>query len=267
MINTHSFFSYQKTERYRMGIILKTNDLTKKYDNKVVVDNLNIEIKEGEVFGLLGPNGAGKSTTMNMICGIVKPTLGNVEFMGMDFKKNRKRLMEKLGYIPQELAIHGNLKAWENVELFTSLYGIKGSELKQRIDESLEYVGLLEKRNDYAKTFSGGMKRRLNIACAIGHHPKLLIFDEPTVGIDPQSRNFILDKIKESNKNGATVIYTSHYMEEVEAICTRIAIMDNGKVIATGTSEELKKMVKDDISKITLEEVFLTLTGKKLRDY
>ena len=140
-------------------------------------------------------------------------------------------------------------------------------ELKKRIDESLEYVGLIEKRNDYAKTFSGGMKRRLNIACAIGHHPELLIFDEPTVGIDPQSRNFILDKIKESNKNGATVIYTSHYMEEVEAICTRIAIMDNGKLIAIGTSEELKKMVVEDTESITLEEVFLTLTGKKLRDY
>lgn len=250
-----------------MGTILKTNDLTKKYSGKVVVDNLNIEIEEGEIFGLLGPNGAGKSTTMNMICGIVRPTLGNVEFLEKDFRKNHKSLIGELGYIPQELAIHGNLKAWENVELFTSLYGIKGAELKNRIDESLEYVGLLEKRNDYAKTFSGGMKRRLNIACAIGHHPKLLIFDEPTVGIDPQSRNFILDKIKESNKNGATVIYTSHYMEEVEAICTRIAIMDNGKVIATGTSEELKKMVVDDTSSITLEEVFLTLTGKKLRDY
>ncbi len=250
-----------------MGTILKTNDLTKKYSGKVVVDNLNIEIEEGEIFGLLGPNGAGKSTTMNMICGIVRPTLGNVEFMEKDFRKNHKSLIGELGYIPQELAIHGNLKAWENVELFTSLYGIKGAELKNRIDESLEYVGLLEKRNDYAKTFSGGMKRRLNIACAIGHHPKLLIFDEPTVGIDPQSRNFILDKIKESNRNGATVIYTSHYMEEVEAICTRIAIMDNGKVIATGTSEELKKMVVDDTSSITLEEVFLTLTGKKLRDY
>lgn len=250
-----------------MGTILKTVDLTKKYDNKIVVDNLNIEIEEGEVFGLLGPNGAGKSTTMNMICGIVRPTLGKTMFMGEDFGKNRKKLINNLGYIPQELAIHGNLKAWENVELFTSLYGIKGAELKERIDESLKYVGLLEKRNDYAKTFSGGMKRRLNIACAIGHHPKLLIFDEPTVGIDPQSRNFILEKIKESNRNGATIIYTSHYMEEVEAICTRIAIMDNGKVIAIGTSEELKKMVVDDTDKITLEEVFLTLTGKKLRDY
>ena len=249
-----------------METILKTTDLTKKYDNRTVVDNLNIEIKEGEIFGLLGPNGAGKSTTMNMICNLVKPDFGTVEFMGKNFTKNKKELSKNLGYIPQNLAIHGSLKAWENVELFTSLYGIKGAELKARIDEYLEYVGLSERRNDYAKTFSGGMKRRLNIACAIGHHPKLLIFDEPTVGIDPQSRNFILEKIKESNKNGTTVIYTSHYMEEVEAICTRIAIMDNGKVIASGTSEELKKLVTDDISEITLEEVFLTLTGKKLRD-
>ena len=250
-----------------MGVILRTKDLTKKYGSKVVVDNLNLEIEEGEIFGLLGPNGAGKSTTMNMICDIVTPTLGSVEFMGKDLKKNQKELLVYLGYIPQDLAIHGSLKAWENVELFTSLYGIKGKQLKERIDESLEYVGLAEKRNDFAKTFSGGMKRRLNIACAIGHHPKLLIFDEPTVGIDPQSRNFILEKIKESNRNGATVIYPSHYMEEVEAICSRIAIMDNGKVIATGTSEELKKMVVEDTSSITLEEVFLTLTGKKLRDY
>lgn len=250
-----------------MDTILKTIDLTKKYDGRTVVDNLNIEIKKGEIFGLLGPNGAGKSTTMNMICNIVKPDYGTVEFMGKDFRKNKKELSKKLGYIPQNLAIHGSLKAWENVELFTSLYGIKGEELKDRIDESLEYVGLSERRNDYAKNFSGGMKRRLNIACAIGHHPDLLIFDEPTVGIDPQSRNFILEKIKESNKNGATVIYTSHYMEEVEAICSRIAIMDNGRVIASGTSEELKKLVVDDVESITLEEVFLTITGKKLRDY
>ena len=264
---------YKETKRKNVNIkgenmaaILKTKDLTKKYGNKIVVDNLNLEIEEGEVFGLLGPNGAGKSTTMNMICGSVKPTLGEVEFLGKDFKKNRKELCRQLGYIPQQLAIHGNLKAWENEELFTSLYGIKGKELTKIIDESLEYVGLLDKRNEYAKTFSGGMKRRLNIACAIGHDPKLLIFDEPTVGIDPQSRNFILERIKESNEKGATVIYTSHYMEEVEAICTRIAIMDNGKIIAIGTSEELKKMVVSDPSTITLEEVFLTLTGKKLRD-
>lgn len=249
------------------NIILSTKDLTKKYQNKVVVDSLNLEIKKGEIFGLLGPNGAGKSTTMNMICSIVKPTAGSIELLGKNPWKQKREVIHKIGYIPQDLAIHGNLKAWENVELFTSLYGIKGAALKNTIDESLEYVGLLDKRNEFAKNFSGGMKRRLNIACAIGHQPDLLIFDEPTVGIDPQSRNFILEKIKESNEKGATVIYTSHYMEEVEAICTRIAIMDNGKIIACGTSEELKKLVTNGSDNITLEEVFLTLTGKKLRDY
>lgn len=248
-------------------VILKTKDLTKKYNNKAVVDGLNLEIRKGEVFGLLGPNGAGKSTTMNMICSIVKPTAGAIELLGKNPWKQKKEVIHKIGYIPQELAIHGNLKAWENVELFTSLYGIKGEALKRSVEESLEYVGLSEKKNEFAKNFSGGMKRCLNIACAIGHNPELLIFDEPTVGIDPQSRNFILEKIKESNEKGATVIYTSHYMEEVEAICTRIAIMDNGKIIACGTSEELKQLVTNGSEDITLEEVFLTLTGKRLRDY
>lgn len=247
-------------------IILRTTDLTKRYGSKVVVDNLNLEIKRGEVFGLLGPNGAGKSTTMNMICSIVRPTAGEITLFSGNPWKNRQKLLSKIGYIPQELAVHGNLKAWENVELFTSLYGVKGAELKRAVDESLEYVGLTDRRGDFAKSFSGGMKRRLNIACAIGHHPELLIFDEPTVGIDPQSRNFILSKIKETNEGGATVIYTSHYMEEVEAICSRIAIMDNGKIIACGTSAELKKLVSGGEG-ITLEEVFLTLTGKALRDY
>lgn len=249
------------------SIVLKTTDLTKKYNNKAVVDDLNLEIKKGEIFGLLGPNGAGKSTTMNMICSIVRPTAGEITLLGKDPWKQKKEVIHKIGYIPQELAVHGNLKAWENVELFTSLYGIKGEQLKEAVNESLEYVGLLERKQEFAKNFSGGMKRRLNIACAIGHHPDLLIFDEPTVGIDPQSRNFILDKIKESNQKGATVIYTSHYMEEVEAICSRIAIMDNGKIIACGTSGELKRLVNGDDENITLEEVFLTLTGKKLRDY
>lgn len=248
-------------------IILKTTDLMKKYNNKVVVDNLNIEIRKGEIFGLLGPNGAGKSTTMNMICSIVRPTAGEIELMGRNPWKQKKEVIHKIGYIPQELAIHGNLKAWENVELFTSLYGVKGQELKKAVNDSLEYVGLLERKQEFAKNFSGGMKRRLNIACALGHNPEFLIFDEPTVGIDPQSRNFILDKVKESNAKGATVMYTSHYMEEVETICTRIAIMDNGKIIACGTSQELKKLVNSGDENITLEEVFLTLTGKKLRDY
>lgn len=248
--------------------ILELKGLSKKFGDKTVVDHISLEIKEGEIFGLLGPNGAGKSTTLNMVCSLLKPTSGNIEIFGLNASDNMKRIKNQIGYIPQELAIHGNLKAWENVELFTSLYGIKGKDLKTAIDESLEFVGLLDKRKDYAKNFSGGMKRRLNIACAIGHKPRLMIFDEPTVGIDPQSRNFILEKIVDANKRGATIIYTSHYMEEVEAICTRIAIMDNGRIIAVGTRDELVRLVTDDPnSNISLEEVFLTLTGKKLRDY
>ena len=251
-----------------MKTVVKMDGLIKKYDNKPVVDNLTLEIQEGEIFGLLGPNGAGKSTTMNMICSLLKPTAGNIELFGMDIKKDVNKIKPLIGYIPQDLAIYGNLKAWENVELFTSLYHIKGKELKIAIDEALDFVELTDKRNSFAKTFSGGMKRRLNIACALGHKPKLLIFDEPTVGIDPQSRNFILEKIKEANNDGTTVIYTSHYMEEIEAICTRIAIMDNGKIVAIGTKDELKNMVrKTKDEDISLEQVFLTLTGKSLRDY
>lgn len=251
-----------------MKTVVKMDGLIKKYDNKPVVDNLTLEIQEGEIFGLLGPNGAGKSTTMNMICSLLKPTAGNIELFGMDIKKDVNKIKPLIGYIPQDLAIYGNLKAWENVELFTSLYHIKGKELKIAIDEALDFVELTDKRNSFAKTFSGGMKRRLNIACALGHKPKLLIFDEPTVGIDPQSRNFILEKIKEANNDGTTVIYTSHYMEEIEAICTRIAIMDNGKIVAIGTKDELKNMVRRTADEdISLEQVFLTLTGKSLRDY
>lgn len=251
-----------------MDTVLRLEGLIKKYDNRAVVDSLSLDIRKGEIFGLLGPNGAGKSTTMNMICSLLKPTAGNISLFGMDIKKDAKKIKNKIGYIPQDLAIYDNLKAWENVELFTSLYGLKGNERKKAIDESLDFVGLLDRKNSFAKTFSGGMKRRLNMACALGHKPELLIFDEPTVGIDPQSRNFILEKIKKANENGTTVLYTSHYMEEVEAICTRVAIMDNGKIIACGTTDELKNLVrrsKDE--QITLEQVFLTLTGKTLRDY
>lgn len=248
--------------------IVKLEGLTKKYDGKAVVDHVSLEIRPGEVFGLLGHNGAGKSTTMNMICSLVKPTAGKISLFGKDVQTDMKEAKARLDYIPQELAIHGNLKAWENVELFTSLYGIKGKELKRAIDDSLEFVGLKDQRNVFCKNFSGGMKRRLNIACAIGHHPELLIFDEPTVGIDPQSRNFILEKIKVANEQGATIIYTSHYMEEIEAICSWIAIMDNGKIIAMGTKKELTELVTAEAdSEMSLEEVFLTLTGKKLRDY
>ena len=255
-------------ETIKIETVLKLEGLTKKYDNQEVVDHISLEIKKGEIFGLLGPNGAGKSTTMNMVCSLVKPSSGNIQVFGYDLSRNPKEIKQKLGYIPQELALHGNLKAWENVELFTSLYGLKGTKLKEAVQESLEFVGLADKKNGMTRTFSGGMKRRLNIACAIGHKPELLIFDEPTVGIDPQSRNFIMEKIRYANQQGSTIIYTSHYMEEIEALCSRIAIMDNGKIIAIGTKEELVGLVTSDPeSNMTLEQVFLTLTGKKLRDY
>ncbi len=251
-----------------MDTIISINGLTKKYDKKVAVDYISLDIKEGEIFGLLGPNGAGKSTTLNMLCSLIKPTSGSIELFNMKPGKHRKEINSRIGYVPQELAIHESLKAWENVELFASLYGLKKQELKDSIDEALASVELEEHRNSFAKTFSGGMKRRLNIACALAHHPELLIFDEPTVGIDPQSRNFILEMIKGLSKEGRTILYTSHYMEEVEAICTRIGIMDNGKIIAIGTKEELVDMVRTDKDQqMSLEEVFLTLTGKSLRDY
>ena len=247
--------------------ILDLENVTKKYDNNAVVDNMTLKINKGEIFGLLGPNGAGKSTTMNMICSLKKPTAGSIKVFGYDNSKEMKKIKERLGYIPQDLAIHENLKAYENVEFFAAMYGLKGKQLKNAVNESLEFVELLDHQNGFAKNFSGGMKRRLNIACVLSHKPDLLIFDEPTVGIDPQSRNFILEKIKDLNKQGSTIIYTSHYMEEVEAICTRIAIMDKGRIIAVGTKDELVSMVSKDNKNMSLEEVFLTMTGKKLRDY
>ncbi|MDD6771321.1 ABC transporter ATP-binding protein [Inconstantimicrobium porci] len=247
--------------------ILDLENVTKKYDNNAVVDNMTLKINKGEIFGLLGPNGAGKSTTMNMICSLKKPTAGSIKVFGYDNSKEMKKIKERLGYIPQDLAIHENLKAYENVEFFAAMYGLKGKQLKNAVNESLEFVELLDHQNGFAKNFSGGMKRRLNIACVLSHKPDLLIFDEPTVGIDPQSRNFILEKIKDLNKQGSTIIYTSHYMEEVEAICTRIGIMDKGRIIAVGTKDELVSMVSKDNKNMSLEEVFLTMTGKKLRDY
>lgn len=225
--------------------MIKIENLIKRYGSDIAVDNVSLSINKGEVFGLLGPNGAGKSTTIRIMMGLLKANSGIVKINDKAISKNSLDIKRILGYVPQELAIYENMSAKENVEFFGRLYGLRGKELKNRVNETLHFTGLSEKEKVKVKKFSGGMKRRLNIACAIVHNPSIVIMDEPTVGIDPQSRNHILESVKELNKRGATIIYTSHYMEEVESICTRVGIMDFGKLIALGTKQELKLLLND----------------------
>lgn len=217
-------------------------------------------INEGEIFGLLGPNGAGKSTTINALTGLTKADGGEIRIFGLDMKTHEMDIKREIGIVPQDIAVYDDLTTNENLRYFGKLYGLRGKLLNDRVKEALEFTGLSEKGKDYPKKFSGGMKRRLNIACAIVHHPKLIIMDEPTVGIDPQSRNHILQSIKELNKLGSTIIYTSHYMEEVEELCTRLVIMDHGRIIAKGTKEELENMVAvDDRVSIELSSMNYTI--------
>lgn len=224
---------------------LQLNQLTKTYGDFAAVDKLSLTIKEGEIFGLLGANGAGKSTTIHMIASLIPITKGEVEVLGKNIAKNRRFAKSNIGIVPQDIAIYEDMTAYENVSFFAGLYGLRGALLKSRTEEALAFVGLSDKHRSFPKDFSGGMKRRLNIACAIAHRPKLIIMDEPTVGIDPQSRNYILDSVRKLNAMGSTIIYTSHYMEEVEELCTRIAIIDHGKIIAEGTNAQLKSIITD----------------------
>ena len=224
-------------------MIVEIGKLIKRYDDFLALDNVDLNINEGEIFGLLGPNGAGKTTTINVMTGMTSFNSGSVKLFGMNLKDSGNEIKANIGIVPQEVAIYDDLTACENISFFGKLYGLKGKVLNERVNEALEFTGLSDKKNEFPKKYSGGMKRRLNIACAIVHHPKLIIMDEPTVGIDPQSRNNILQSVKKLNSMGSTVIYTSHYMEEVDEICTNIAIMDKGRVIAHGTSEELKNMI------------------------
>jgi ABC-2 type transport system ATP-binding protein len=219
---------------------IQIKDAVKKYGDKVSVDHLNLTIQKGEVFGLLGPNGAGKSTTIKMLSGLLKVDQGDMMLDGISVKTDPLEIKRRIGLVPQDLAIYENLSARENVTFFAKLYGLRGSLLKERVDEALEFVALTDRQRDKPSSFSGGMKRRLNIACAIMHHPKLIIMDEPTVGIDPQSRNHILESVRKLNQMGSTIIYTSHYMEEVAAISTRVGIIDHGHLIACGTEDELR---------------------------
>jgi len=245
--------------------LLQIENLCKNYGEKTVVSEVSFHVKDGDILGFIGPNGAGKSTTINIISTIEQPDHGRILFQGKDVKMQEKHFKKSLGIVPQDLALYEDLNAYDNVHFFCSLYNLRGEELSGSVKEALEFVGLWDRRKDYPSKFSGGMKRRLNIACAIAHHPKMLIMDEPTVGIDPQSRNNILDTIKILNKRGTTVIYTSHYMEEVEALCNRIVLLDKGIVIEDLEKDEYKNKYQA-LGYETLEDMFLYLTGTDLRD-
>ncbi|MCY7822176.1 ABC transporter ATP-binding protein, partial [Bacillus inaquosorum] len=231
-----------------MNNVAAVENLKMQYGNKTAVDGISFEVREGEVLGLLGPNGAGKSTTIHILSGVLSASSGNVSILGHSVKKGPKEMKKGIGIVPQDIAIYEEISAEKNVRFFASLYSLKGEELKARVKEALELVQLYDRKDDKPKTFSGGMKRRLNIACAIAHQPKLIIMDEPTVGIDPQSRHHILESIKELKTRGASIIYSTHYMEEVEAISDRIMIMNEGRIIANGTKEELYREVNKDIT-------------------
>jgi len=233
-------------------MVVKVSNLVKRYGDLVALDHLSFSIKEGEIFGLLGPNGSGKTTAINCILALLKFDKGEIEVFGEPMTPESYHLKRDIGIVMQNVAVYEELTVFENIDYFCGLY-IKDKAIRKKyVEEALEFVDLGEYRNFRPKKLSGGLLRRLNIACGIAHKPRLIILDEPTVAVDPQSRNRILEGIKELNSRGATVIYTSHYMEEVEQICSRIMIIDRGRAIATGTKEELKAMISLG-EKITVE--------------
>jgi len=225
-------------------MIVSVKNLVKRYGDLVATDHLSFEVKEGEIFGLLGPNGSGKTTAINCILSLLNYDKGEIKVFDKPMAPDAYDIKRDIGVVMQDVAVFEELTVYENIDYFCGLYISDKVTRKKLVEEAIEFVGLNDFRKFYPKKLSGGLLRRLNIACGVAHKPKLIILDEPTVAVDPQSRNNILDGIKKLNDEGATVIYTSHYMEEVEQLCSRIVIMDKGKVIATGTKEELKAMIK-----------------------
>ena len=235
-----------------MNNIIEVKNLTKEYKKLKAIDNLSFEVKKGEILGLLGPNGSGKSTTINCILSLLKFNNGSIKIFGEEMKPNAYDIKRKIGVVFQDIAVFNELTVYENVDYFCGLYIKDKSTRKQYIAEAISLVGLEEFRRFYPKQLSGGLLRRLNIACGIAHKPEIIILDEPTVAVDPQSRNNILEGIKKLREKGATIIYTTHYMEEVEIICDRVIILDKGKILATGTTDKLKKLASIE-EKITVE--------------
>lgn len=236
--------------------MIHIENLVKRYGDLVALNHLSLDIHEGEIFGLLGPNGSGKTTAINCLLSLLKYDKGIIEVFGQPMAPDNYQAKQQIGIVPQNVAVFDELTVYENIDYFCGLYVSDKKKRKELVDDAVRFVGLEEYCKMYPKKLSGGLLRRLNIACGIAHKPRLIIMDEPTVAVDPQSRNKILEGIQKLNAQGSTIIYTSHYMEEVEQICTRIAIMDHGRVIASGTSEELKKMIKTGET-ITVEAIFL----------
>ena len=236
--------------------IVQIENLVKRYGNLVALDHLNLKIAEGEIFGLLGPNGSGKTTAINCMLSLLKYDKGTIEIFGQPMTPDNYQAKQQIGIVLQNVAVFDELTVYENIDYFCGLYVSDKKKRKKLVDDAIRFVGLEDYCKMRPKKLSGGLLRRLNIACGIAHKPRLIIMDEPTVAVDPQSRNKILEGIQKLNVQGSTIIYTSHYMEEIEQICTRIAIMDHGRVIASGTSEELKKMIKTGET-ITVEAIFL----------
>lgn len=226
-----------------MPPILEAQNLVKKFNDFTAVDDVSFAIQEGEVFSLLGPNGAGKTTTISMLSCLLAPTAGDAVIGGYSIDKDPMAVKRLIGIVPQDIALYEELSAWENLVFWGRMYGMRGGELKGRVAEVIEQVGLTDKAKQRVKTYSGGMKRRINIAVGLLHKPRILFMDEPTVGIDPQSRRNILDGVKELNRQGMTVLYTTHYMEEAEELSHRVGIIDHGKLIALGTQRELTQTV------------------------
>jgi ABC-2 type transport system ATP-binding protein len=253
-----------------MATLLETRGLGKDYGDVCALAGLDLEVAEGEIFGLLGPNGAGKTTAISMMCGVVTPTRGSARVGGLDVTRDAFAARRLIGLVPQDLALYEELSAAQNLRFFGALYGLGGAELAARVDQALELAGLRERAREPVARYSGGMKRRLNLAAGLLHRPKLVILDEPTVGVDPQSRNHIFASIRAlAAEHGMTVLYTSHYMEEVETLCRRVAILDHGKLIACSTVDDLVARHGGEevvVRRANLETVFLALTGHRLRD-
>lgn len=248
-----------------MQSIIQIESLSKKYKNAEMysLNNVSLNINEGQIFGLLGPNGAGKTTLISMLCGLVKSTSGHFTIDGLDYQHHAAKIKKIIGVVPQEYALYPTLTARENLLYFGSMYGLKGSDLKDKVIETLDLLGLLKFADKQVQTFSGGMKRRVNLIAGILHNPKVLFLDEPTVGVDVHSKKAIIDYLKVLNQNGTTIIYTSHHLAEAEDFCSHIAILDQGQIYAQDTPLALIESTKDARN---LEDVFISLTGKALRD-